>query len=546
MTESSLPAVNVGTRQAVPPQVEDRPPGERYFRHPGDAVRLAVWGGVAAVLLLIVGLASNTAEGMTTDVGRLADRVALAGRQLLLALVQLAAIAVPAVVVLGLAWRQRWRRLGVLVMAAVGGAAVMAGIDALMDLPPGFPSAVADDTWVASTAFPSTVYVAAIAAVASVGKPWLSRSWRRAVDVGLASLIIGLALAGTLGLVALVVALAVGSAIGAAVLLVLGAPNRRPTPATVAASLRGAGLPVSGLALRRAEGGRSQHYVAEQPGGRTAFVKVYDEDSRDADLLYRAYRTLLLRSPDDDRPPVSPGRRVEHNALLLLLARRAGVAVPAVEALVTIADGSVVLALEHVDGVPLASMDPAAIDDRLLDAVWREVASLHAAHLAHRSLRAANVLVVAGESPVLIDFGFGDESATPRLLAIDRAELLASLAALVGVERATASAARVVDREDLASAAAYLQPLALSGATRHQVSKSTSGRCGPRSLRRPGRSRRSSSGSSGCGRGRWSRSLRSAAPSTSCCRSWRASTTASRRCDTPASCGWGCACSCPA
>ena len=307
MTESSLPAVNVGTRQAVPPQVEDRPPGERYFRHPGDAVRVAVWGGVAAVLLLIVGLASNTAEGVTTDVGRLADRVALAARQLLFALVQLAAIAVPAVVVLGLVWRQRWRRLGVLVLAAVVGGAVMALIDTLLDLPSGFPSAVADDTWVASTSFPSTVYVASVAAAASVGKPWLSRAWRRAVDVGLASLIIGLALAGTLGLVALIVALAVGSAIGAAVLLVLGAPNRRPTPAAVATSLRDAGLPVSGLALRRAEGGRSQLYVAEQPGGRTTFVKVYDEDSRDADLLYRGYRTLLLRSPDDDRPPVSAG-----------------------------------------------------------------------------------------------------------------------------------------------------------------------------------------------------------------------------------------------
>ena len=274
MTESSLPAVNVGTRQAVPPQVEDRPPGERYFRHPGDAVRLAVWGGVAAVLLLIVGLASSTAEGMTTDVGRLADRVALAARQLLFALVQLAAIAVPAVVVLGLAWRQRWRRLGVVALAAVVGGAAMAGIDSLFDLPSGFPSAVADDTWVASTSFPSTVYVAAVAAAASVGKPWLSRAWRRAVDVGLASLIIGLALAGTLGLVALIVALAAGSAIGAGVLMVLGAPNRRPTPAAVAASLRDAGLPVSALALRRAEGGRSQLYVAEQPGGQTAFVKV--------------------------------------------------------------------------------------------------------------------------------------------------------------------------------------------------------------------------------------------------------------------------------
>ena len=94
--------------------------------------------------------------------------------------------------------------------------------------------------------------------------------------------------------------------------------------------------------------------------------------------------------------------------------------------------------------------------------------------MAHRALRAANVLV-GPDGPVIIDLGFGEESATARMQAIDRAELLASLAVLVGADRAVASATRVVGPAALATAVPYLQPLALSAATRKQVSKSLLG-----------------------------------------------------------------------
>ena len=34
------------------PGVHDRPPGERYYRHPGDLVRLVVWGTATVLLVL--------------------------------------------------------------------------------------------------------------------------------------------------------------------------------------------------------------------------------------------------------------------------------------------------------------------------------------------------------------------------------------------------------------------------------------------------------------------------------------------------------------
>ena len=163
------------------------------------------------------------------------------------------------------------------------------------------------------------------------GKPWLGRSWRRAADLTLLALAALLAVAGTAGVPELVLTVAAGIVAGAAVLVALGAPNRRPSPAAVAAAPRGPrAVDVDGLALRRADGGRSQLYDVRRAAGGRIFVKVYGRDSRDADLLYRS---VPHRAPA--RPERRPGRRrrsardVEHEALLVLLARRAGVATPA-------------------------------------------------------------------------------------------------------------------------------------------------------------------------------------------------------------------------
>ena len=99
------------------------------------------------------------------------------------------------------------------------------------------------------------------------------------------------------------------------------------------------------LALQLAPTGRAQRYVATMAEGPPLFVKVYAQDARDADLLYRSYRTLMLRGPGDERPSTSLAHDVEHQALLLMLARRAGVRFPEVEALARLGDGSVALAL---------------------------------------------------------------------------------------------------------------------------------------------------------------------------------------------------------
>jgi len=71
------------------------PPGDRYFRHPGDVVRLVLFGVVLIVLVLVVRLAPASRRGWADDLGRVAARPPDGMRHaaLALALAQLAVVA---------------------------------------------------------------------------------------------------------------------------------------------------------------------------------------------------------------------------------------------------------------------------------------------------------------------------------------------------------------------------------------------------------------------------------------------------------------------
>jgi glycosyltransferase 2 family protein len=465
-------ATVVATGTAAPtPAFDVRPPGERYFRHPGDVVRVVVWGAATIVLVLLIELAEGTNAGIREDLGEAVALIPLAVRELALAAAQIAALLVPVVIAICLVTQRRWRRTVVLVAAAAVGAGLFVLLDRAIGLSGRAPGALDEDSWLISTRFPSTAYLAAAASVTIVGKPWLGRGWRRGADRALWLLLLTMLVAGTSGLAELLLAITTGSLAGAALLVAVGAPNRRPSPQAVAEGLRRCDLDVTALTLERAVGGRSQLYRASLADGTTAFVKVYARDSRDADLLYRGYRTALLRDPGDELVSAPLARAVEHQGLALLLARRGGVRCPDLRALTSLPDGSMVLAMEDMRGRPLDTLTPEELTADVLDGVWRETNRLHAAGLAHRALRAGNILV-PDDGPVIVDLGGAEAPAEPRLQAIDRAELLVSLAELVGADRATATAAAVLTPDELAAAAPYLQPLALSTATRKRASKS--------------------------------------------------------------------------
>ena len=112
------------------------------------------------------------------------------------------------------------------------------------------------------------------------------------------------------------------------------------------------------------------------------FIKVLGSDQRDADLLYRAYRFIRLRDVGDTRPAASLIQAAEHQALVAVMAERAGVTVPAVRQVIKSADGSALLAMDRVDGRSLDLIPVQRVDDVVIRELWKQVDTLHRAAVA--------------------------------------------------------------------------------------------------------------------------------------------------------------------
>ena len=395
-----------------------------------------------------------------------------AGRTLV-GLVQVALVAAAAVIVAAGLRRRRFRMLGGLAAAAVLAGAAVAGMSNLAggQHPRVVAANLGHDSWLAGAAFPGPALLAAAVAVAVAASPWLSRPWRRTAWLTLVAAGAARLAAGTVLPAELILALAAGVTAGAAVLVVLGVPDRRIGPDGIAAALQAAGLPVSSVSTADVEAKGSRPFFAVTGDGDRLFIKALGSDQRDADLLYRAYRLARLRNVGDARPAASLFQAVEHQALAALVAERAGVRVPRVDRIVRAPGGTALLVMERVDGCSLERLAAEQISDQLLRDLWAQADRMHRAGVAHRSLRAANVMVGDDGQPWLTDFSFSELTATQRQKDLDLAEMTASLATLVGADRAVDTAAAVLGDRRLAPAVPLLQPLALSAATRHSIAR---------------------------------------------------------------------------
>ncbi|HSK37088.1 MAG TPA: lipopolysaccharide kinase InaA family protein, partial [Actinomycetota bacterium] len=109
------------------------------------------------------------------------------------------------------------------------------------------------------------------------------------------------------------------------------------------------------------------------------------------------------------------------------------------------------------------------VGDATLAAAWREVATLHRAGMAHGDLGRHGGVVDEDGRPWLVDFDHASAVAPERLRQADLVELLGSLAACVGPDRAVAGAVKAFGREPLAAALAATTPRALTQTTREEL-----------------------------------------------------------------------------
>jgi undecaprenyl-diphosphatase len=261
-------------------------------------------------------------------------------------------------------------------------------------------------------------------------------------------------------------AVVVGWLVGAVVLVVMGGPSRQPSGDAIAVGLARVGVPLERLEQASLDArGSTPYFATDRQGGRL-FVKALGEDQRSADLLFRVYRWATRHDLGDERPFSSLRRAVEHEALLALAARDLGVRTPRLVALATAEPNGFVLAYEAIAGRSLDRLEADEVTDEMLAAIWEQVGLLRRHRIAHRDLRLANLFLADDQVTWAIDFGFSELAASDMLLASDVAELVASSATLVGVDRAMSHAVATVGPDGVHAAAARLRPWALSGATR--------------------------------------------------------------------------------
>lgn len=322
----------------------------------------------------------------------------------------------------------------------------------------------------------SVVGLAQLSALFITVGPFVTRRWRRAGGLIMATVVLLRLLVSAELPSDVLLALPLGATCGTAVLLAFGRPDRRPTLEAIATALGEAGLPVQEVHVASVDARGSTPYFATldaSEGGAGLFVKVLGAQQRAADLLFRFYRMLRYKDIGDGRPFSSLRRTIEHEALVALLARDVSIRTPRLRGVVDVGSDSMLLTYEMLDGTSLDGLGSDAFTDEIMREIWEQVALMRRHRIAHRDLRLANIFVAsdATEGPSdggvvwIIDFGFSEVAAADDLLDADIAQLLASLGVVAGPTRAVTTAVETLGPEAVGGSLPRLQMTALSGAT---------------------------------------------------------------------------------
>lgn len=435
----------------------------------GDLVRLLVGVGLVGIGALLAQVAQGTITGLERDLLRAMARIPDRAEQLVLGLVQVATSLVPLATFVVLLVRRRWRVALLLLLAGWLATLAMIGADALLtdrDLVALLEQLGAADDSPLGAGYPDSRVIASTTAVVTVAAPWLARQWKRVLWGAVVALVLLRLVVVAEPALNVVLALGIGTVVGSALLLVFGSPVREPNPAEVRRALAATGFVLRSVEPPTRQDGALAYDFTEVDGG--AFTAVLrTPEQRDAELIQRTYRRLRLRSSEVMAPHPTIKRRVEHDALMLSLADRAGARVATPVRIGTTRDGSAFHVVERTPVRPATDDD--LRDPALLDDVWGQVRDLHAAGVAHRRLSLEAVRVDEAGRPWLVGFDLADAAPSERDRARDVAQLLTETALVVGVDEAVATAVRVMGPEEVGASLRMLQPLALPSAARSRA-----------------------------------------------------------------------------
>jgi uncharacterized membrane protein YbhN (UPF0104 family)/tRNA A-37 threonylcarbamoyl transferase component Bud32 len=300
--------------------------------------------------------------------------------------------------------------------------------------------------------------VAAVTAMLLAASPHLARpirrlGWALVALTGVAAPVLGFGEpSGTVG------ALGIGMVSAGGVLLAFGSPRGYPTVASVAEAMADLGFTLTDLRVDPDQSWGVRRMVGTSGDGEPVEIKAFGRDATDSQFAARAWRLLAYRG-EDVSLTFSRLQSAEHEALVTLLAQRAGVPVPDVLAAAS-TSGEVAILATRRRGVRLDSVDRDAVTDPDLVGLWQNLVRLHDAGISHGALD-AHAIRKDDDGLLIADFAAGSLHPGERERRLDTARLLFGLAQLVGVDRAVATARTALGDEGLGAVLAYLQAPAL-------------------------------------------------------------------------------------
>jgi uncharacterized membrane protein YbhN (UPF0104 family)/membrane-associated phospholipid phosphatase/tRNA A-37 threonylcarbamoyl transferase component Bud32 len=437
-------------------------------RHPADLLRLGLGCAVVGAGTAIARMPAPS--NLEIDAFRFVNDLPDAFHIPLQVVMQLGTpAAVVVVVAIALGFRRPWTALSAGLAGGVGfvGAHLMrqlVGRERPAEL---LTHIVVRGSWITDFGYPSG-YATTAAALAAGLAPHIPRPARRAAWTAVGLVAIARMYVGAQLPFDVIGGIALGSAVGALVNLAIGTPSRELDAGLVRRVLGAGHYPVQQLTPLPDHGNDSTPFDATLADGTRVFVKAIDRDHREADALAAVGRYLAFRHIEDESPFATAKQRVEHEALLASLAAHAGVHAALPLAIASAHPGPSVLVLSQIDGRALGE-DTQSLDDATATALWKEVARLGAARIAHRHLSLHNVMLDESGQPWIVDFGYAEAGASDRALAQDVAELLASLALVIGPPRAVATAVATLGKPAVTEALPLIQPLALAAKTRRAL-----------------------------------------------------------------------------
>mgnify|MGYP003619103879 CR=1 FL=1 len=305
--------------------------------------------------------------------------------------------------------------------------------------------------------------VAVLTAVALTATPHFVRPLRRFGKAVIAVTAVS-AVALEFGSVADVVgAFGVGLVVTAVVHLLWGSPAGAPSRFRVRSALNKLGLAVGDLEPLPSDRGEIR-LRTRGDDGRELTVLVYGRDAADSQLVAKSWRSVWYR----DQAGIfsfTRAQQIEHEALLLMLARSAGASTAELVTTASTASGDRMLVVApHIE-----SADRVEFGAEHVERAWVELMAMHEHRIAFRRVDPRRIAAGADGSVEFDDWSAATCEASPPAMLADVAALLVLTACTIGAPRAVDVAVGHVDADTLEDAIAYIQPAALTPVLRRAV-----------------------------------------------------------------------------